>query len=379
MKTKRTIAFLFLTCFFLCIPKVFSISISAESACLILADTEEVLFAKNEFEELPMASTTKIMTSILAVELIEACGDKEVEITEEMIRVEGTSMGLQKGDILSLESLVKGMLLCSGNDAATASAMAVGGDVENFAKMMNEKARQIGMNRTNFVTPSGLDSGDHHSTAYDMAILGAYAMSNEKFSSIASKKSDKVEFISPPKIVSYKNHNKLLRLYDSCIGVKTGFTKAAGRCLVSCAKRNEVKLIAVTLNAPNDWQDHKNMLDYGFMNTTNILFNDKEFKSKVQVKNGVEDEINVSGVSSFSCSFKKGDETRVERIVDLCSEIEAPVEKGQIVGKVIYYLDEKEIGRNEILSENEVRKRPEKMNFIKNIINMIKNILKKSN
>lgn len=372
MNFKKTYACLLFLFFEIISTTVKGLSVSAKAACLLISDSGEILFAKNEHEHLPMASTTKIMTSLLTLENLEACGNKEVEITDEMVRVEGTSMGLMPKDIVNLDGLVKGMLLCSGNDAATASAIAIGGNIETFIKMMNEKAEQIGMHNTTFVTPSGLDKDNHHSTAYDMALLGAYAMENKDFTSISSKKSDKVEFINPPKCVSYRNHNKLLRLYDGCIGVKTGFTKAAGRCLVSCAQRNNVKLIAVTLNAPNDWEDHKNMLDYGFSNTVNVSFNDRNLKINIPVQGGTLSEISACGISSFSRSFKRGDENKVKRVIEAKDYCEAPVEKGQIVGRVAYYLDGKEIGKNEILSEVSMEKIEKEKNFFQKIINFIR-------
>lgn len=332
------------------------ISVSAKSACLIIMDSGEVLFAKNENEPLPMASTTKIMTSLLALEFLEACGNKEIEITDEMVRVEGTSMGLMPKDIVHLETLVKGMMLASGNDAANAASIVVAGDRDKFVSLMNNKAKQIGMKNTRFVTPSGLDSGDHHSTAYDMAILGSFAMENERFFNIASKKSDKVMFVRPQKTVSLRNHNKLLRLYDGCTGIKTGFTKSAGRCLVSCAQRNGVKLIAVTLNAPNDWDDHKIMFDYGFDCTESLNFDDKGFETSVPINNGDKTSIVALCRSTFSYSFKKGDSKRVKRSVEIPQYFNAPIEKGQIVGKVVYYLDGKEIGRNNVISEYAVDK-----------------------
>ena len=205
-----------------------ALEVSAKSATLICADSGCVVWSKNETAPMPMASTTKIMTSILTLEHAEAHGNKEIEITPEMIRVEGTSMGLMQGDIVNLESLAKGMLLCSGNDAANAAAIAVSGETGKFINLMNEKAKLIGMNDTKFCTPSGLDKDNHHSTAHDMALLGAYAMENEKFSNIVSQKSMPIKFINPSKTVNYKNHNKLLRLYPHCTGIKTGFTKLAG-------------------------------------------------------------------------------------------------------------------------------------------------------
>lgn len=333
------------------------IGVSAKSAILICADSGSVLWAKNETEPLPMASTTKIMTSLLALENMEACGNKEVEITDEMVRVEGTSMGLMPGDIVNLKSLAQGMLLCSGNDAANAAAISVGGTTEKFISIMNEKAKQIGMQDTKFSTPSGLDKDNHHSTAKDMAILGAYAMENENFSNIVSKKSMPVKFINPSKTVNYRNHNKLLRLYSDCIGIKTGFTKAAGRCLVSCAEKNGVRLVCVTLNAPSDWDDHIKLYNFGFENTVSKCFSDKNLNFTVpseildQIGN-----VEASCNSEFSCSFKKGDESKVERKVELPEKIMSPVEKGQIIGNVVYYLDDKEIGKNEIISRTEVKK-----------------------
>lgn len=365
MHLKRSISFMSLLALFLTDIAVYAKepSVSAKSACLIIADSGYTLFAKNENEELPMASTTKIMTSLLTLEALEACGNKQIEISDDMVRVEGTSMGLMVGDTVNLEALAKGMLLCSGNDAANSAAIAVAGDKDRFISLMNERARQIGMNNTRFVTPSGLDSGDHHSTAHDMAILGATAMENERFVAISSKKSDKVVFINPPKTVTYKNHNKLLRIYNGCIGVKTGFTKSAGRCLVSCAQRNGVKLVAVTLNAPNDWDDHKNMFDYGFEMTVSLDFNDKNFKISVPVKNGTLNEVMGTCVSTFSYSFNKGDETKVKRVVDIPQYFNAPIEKGQILGKVVYYLNDKEIGRNEIISEQSTEKVKDEKNL----------------
>ncbi len=331
------------------------VAVSAKSAILICADSGSVLWSKNEKEMLPMASTTKIMTALLALESMQACSNKEVEITEEMVRVEGTSMGLMPGDIVNLEALAKGMLLCSGNDAANAAAIAVSEDVGKFISLMNEKAKLIGMFDTKFSTPSGLDKDNHHSTAEDMAVLGSYAMENEDFAKIVSQKSMQVKFINPGKTVNIRNHNKLLRLYDGCIGIKTGFTKSAGRCLVSCAQKNGIKLICVTLNAPNDWDDHTKLYDFGFNNTVLKNFDDKNFKISIPLEGRNKGSIEASGASDFSLSFKKGDENKIKREVEVPAACKIPVEKGQIVGKVVYYLDNKAIGQNDILSETEVK------------------------
>ena len=238
------------------------VNVSAHSAVLIDAGNGEILFGKNENEQRSMASTTKIMTSLLAIE--HGKPDDIVTITDEMVRVEGTSMGLKAGDKVTIEGLVYGMLLSSGNDAANAVAIAIAGDAESFAELMNKRAKEIGANNTNFVTPSGLDDEQHYSTAYDMALIAMEAMKNETFASIACQKTAKVKFGNPPVEHTLSNHNRLLSMYEGTIGIKTGFTKKSGRCLVSCAQRNGIRLIAVTLNAPDDWNDHMAMYDYGF-------------------------------------------------------------------------------------------------------------------
>ncbi len=325
-----------------------------------------------------MASTTKIMTALLTLEAMRAKQNKEVEISEEMVRVEGTSMGLRAGDIVSLEALSQGMLLCSGNDAANAAAIAVAENTKNFIFLMNEKAKIIGMKDTKFSTPSGLDKDNHHSTAKDMAVLGAYAMENEDFAKIVSQKSMKVKFINPSKVVSYKNHNKLLRLYEGCIGIKTGFTKSAGRCLVSCAERDGIKLICVTLNAPNDWDDHIKLYNFGFNNTESKIFDDSNLKIEIPIKNSNNEKITGLGISSFSRTFKKGEKNDIKRVVDVPQFYEGNVKKGQTLGKVIYYLEDKVIGSNAIVSDSEfTSKEPKKIVFFEYIGNFFKSLFKK--
>lgn len=372
----RIVSFIALMCIISCEMnevEAKELNVSAKSSILICADSSDIVWSKNENEPLPIASTTKIMTSLLTIEQSQA-ENTDVEITDEMVRVEGTSMGLMVGDVIKLSELAKGMLLPSGNDAANAAAIAIGGSKEKFADIMNEKAHQIGMKNTKFVTPSGLDSADHHSTAFDMAILGAFAMENEDFSEIVSKKSMNVEYVKPEKKVNLINHNKLLRLYDSCVGIKTGFTKAAGRCLVSCAQRDGVRLVAVTLNAPNDWDDHKNLYDYGFSNIISKEFDDRNLRMEITVKNGEKDTVDLVGTTSFIRTFKPGDENKVIRKVEMDEFCVAPVERGQILGKVVYYFNDREIGENNIISNENIEARKVETSRIKRIIDFIKSI-----
>ncbi|MFR4024264.1 MAG: D-alanyl-D-alanine carboxypeptidase family protein [[Eubacterium] siraeum] len=206
------------------------------------------------------------MTALLTLEAGEP--DKEFEVDPTAIKVEGTSMGLREGDIVTRRALCYGMLLPSGNDAANAAAVNISGSKSAFAVLMNKRAEEIGMTDTNFVTPSGLDADGQYSCAYDLALLTREAMNNKDFAKICGSPKAKVSFGNPKSDRILVNSNKLLTSYDGCIGVKTGFTDSARRTLVSCAERDGVRLIAVTLNAPNDWSDHAKMLDYGFEKVT---------------------------------------------------------------------------------------------------------------
>lgn len=237
-------------------------SVSAQAAVLYDPMSGAVLYEKNGGEVLPMASTTKIMTALLAFESGQA--GAVVEVTPEMVAVEGSSMGLAAGDRLTLGSIARGMMMASGNDGANAIALFLGGSAEGFASLMNARAAEIGLENTRFVTPSGLDAEGHGTTAYDMALLGAEAMRCADFAETVGAVSQTVEFLSSEKTVRYDNHNRLLQLYSDCTGIKTGFTKKAGRCLVSSAERGGAQLICVTLNAPDDWNDHIALFEYGF-------------------------------------------------------------------------------------------------------------------
>lgn len=236
--------------------------ISAKAAVLISADTGEVIYSLNSGEKLPMASTTKIMTALLCLE----SGDlgEEFTVDSEAIKVEGSSMGLQEGDTVTMYALCCGMLLPSGNDAANAAAVRIAGSIPAFVELMNDRAREIGLSHTFFATPSGLEGEGHGSSAYDMALLAREALRNEDFRSICSQTDIKVSFGAPPYDRWLKNTNKLLDRYEGTYGVKTGFTDEAGRCLVSACERDGKDLICVTLNDRSDWQDHAALYDHGF-------------------------------------------------------------------------------------------------------------------
>ncbi|MCL2071576.1 MAG: D-alanyl-D-alanine carboxypeptidase [Oscillospiraceae bacterium] len=245
--------------------------VSAASAIVIDADTGKVLFSKNSDEVRAAASLTKVMTTILTLEAGDL--DKQFKVDNNAIHVEGTSMGLRENDIVTRRALCYGMMLPSGNDAANAAAVSVGGSLPEFVKLMNNKAKQIGMKNTVYANPHGLDQNGHLSTARDMAVLTAYALKIADFREICKSRTARLEFGNPPYRRSLNNNNKMLFGYDGCVGVKTGFTDNARRCLISAATRGETTIIAVTLNAPDDWSDHTKMLNHGFT-MTEILVRD---------------------------------------------------------------------------------------------------------
>lgn len=303
-------------------------SVSAQRAALMVADTRELIYGKNENEPCGMASTTKIMTALLTLEY--AAPERQITVTEQMAAVEGTSMGLLPGDKVTYHDLVYGMLLASGNDAANTAAISIGGSTEKFARLMNQRAKEIGMANTNFVTPSGLDADSHYSTAYDMALLGCEAIENPDFRAVCSSVNAKLCYGNEPYTRWLYNHNKLLKSFEGAFGIKTGFTKKSGRCLVSAAERNGVELVCVTLNAPNDWHDHKELLEYGFSLVTEKHIDIDSYSIDVygSDKNAVT--VSAEGITVPNASSAQNFETQVL----IKPYAVAPVKKGQILGEV---------------------------------------------
>lgn len=323
--------------------------VSAQSAVVLTADTGAVLFEKDGHTPRPVASTTKIMTALLALEAAQEQGDPLVDLTQEMVAVEGSSMGLQAGDSISLTGLAAGMLLASGNDAANAAALYLEGSLESFAARMNQRAAALGMEDTHFVTPSGLDGEDaqglgHLSTAYDMALLARAALEDQAFRQLCSSPSLAVAFAEPVKRVTYTNHNKLLTQYPGCVGVKTGFTKEAGRCLVSAAERDGALLIAVTLNAPNDWEDHTALLDYGFSQVEPYQLAGGDVRLTVPVVGSPVEAVSLRGSNGGEVTLPLGQGAQVERVVRVPKFLYAPVEAGEQVGEICWYLEGQLLG-----------------------------------
>lgn len=304
------------------------VSVSAQSAVVIDSQTGTVVYEKNCNETLKMASTTKIMTAICAIEngnLTEI-----VKITKEMVGAEGSSIYLKEGESLTLEDLLYGLMLGSGNDAAEAIAVYISGSVEKFTQLMNDTAKKIGLSHTCFENPSGLDGENHYTTALELAKLAQYAMQNETFKKIASTQSKRIS--GPDGVRVFTNHNKLLKIYDGANGIKTGYTKASGRCLVSSASRDGSEFITVTLNAPDDWDDHVKLFDYAFENFyTCTLIKKGPSALVVPVVGGICSNCCTSFDSDCKVTLKK-DEDKPEVSYYLPRFVYAPVTDGRLAG-----------------------------------------------
>jgi len=339
---------------------------SAKSAILIEAETGTILYSKDIHTRRAMASTTKIMTAILTIE----AGDLDSEFTVDplAIRVEGTSMGLQEGDRVSRRDLLYGIILPSGNDAANAAAVSVAGSIPAFVEMMNAKARDLGLVNTNFVTPSGLDAKGHYTSAYDLAMLTAYAMKNELFREVVSCKSKQLEYGNPPYSRTLYNSNKMLSRYDGAIGVKPGFTDDARRCLVSAAKRNGTTLIAVTLNDGDDYNDHTAMLNYGFTQVSAYPL-ETACSAKVSVA-GTGETVGVYA-DEATLSLTPEQRMKLERRVLLPRIIYGEVKRGDPIGTLVFSLEGKELKSVPLLADSDVVQPDEKLTVIQKVLKFL--------
>ncbi len=326
-------------------------------ACIVLeADTGRILGGHNIEDRLPMASTTKIMTALLALEEPEL--DQWFQVDEKAIQIEGSSMGLMEGDQVTLRTLVYGMLLPSGNDAANAAAVRISGSSEDFVMKMNRKAAELGLENTHFMNPSGLDAEGHYSTALDMAKLCAAALKNEDFREICCLSKAQVSFGNPPYKRWLENYNKLLTMYPNCIGVKTGFTEAAYRCLVSAAEKNGITLICVTLNCADDWDTHANLYEHYFSQMETVSLSDQipaslplanqaatkagENSSSVPIKLAGKEEAAILQGENVSCEI-------------LCQPLLlAPVGAGTVIGEAVFYLDGEEWLRSPLVAQTDL-------------------------
>lgn len=323
-------------------------SVSASSAILIDMSDQTVIYEKNARERMGMASTTKIMTALVISELLPL--DKRISIPAEAVNVEGSSVYLTEGELLTVEQLLYALLLASANDAATALAIAAMGSVESFAEKMNEQALAWGLCDTHFTNPHGLFDEQHYTTAYDLALISAKALGNPTIKRIASSKKAIIpQGVTPENLDGSSerylyNHNKMLSLYDGAIGLKTGFTKATGRCLVSAAERDGMTLISVTLDAPNDWNDHALMLDFGFSLYERVtLYDVGEFSCPFSITGGKEAYVTLTNSEPITLTLPKA-RGEANLSVSAYRRFEfAPITKGRTMAWLTVSLEGKSI------------------------------------
>ena len=309
-------------------------AVSARSALVMDAATGRVFYEKNADERSLIASTTKIMTALVVCEQCNVLD--RMRIPKEAVGIEGSSLYLQEGEVLTIQELLYGLMLHSGNDAATALAIYCGGTVEGFVQMMNDKAHRLGLQDTNFANPHGLDAPGHYSTARDLAVLTANAMKNPVFAQTVSTKSIHIG----SRVL--RNHNKLLWQVPGADGVKTGYTQAAGRILVSSAARDGRRLVMVTIHDPDDWLDHKTMLEQGFSQyqLQNIL-SKGDCVAVVEVAGGDASRIELLADVDISYPLAEGEELRMA--VPGTGFVYAPVSAGQSAGAGYLFLNDKAV------------------------------------
>lgn len=306
-------------------PTAYAVGTSASSAILVEAESGRVLYEHNAHEPRLIASITKLMTALVALE--SGCDlQTPVTIPPEAVGVEGSSIYLQPGETTTLEVLLYGMMLKSGNDAAMSIACLCGGTPEAFVDQMNQKAAELGMTNSHFENPHGLNAEGHYSSAYDMALLARACLENETLAKIVSTKY--ASFGSR----SFRNHNKLLWNYEGCIGLKTGYTEKAGRTLVSAAEKNGMTLIAVTLSAPDDWNDHAKLFDWGFQNYTMVeVTQEGAVWGRLPVSGGLNSFVSAAAANPMRYPLKADDRPELGVRWDV-ERVTAPIQQGNTLG-----------------------------------------------
>ena len=342
---------------------------SAGAYVLTDAQSGQIICGMHADEKRPMASTTKIMTTLLTLESGDL--DTPFRVDSDAIRVEGSSMGLQEGDTVTKRVLCAGMLLPSGNDAANAAAVAVSGSIPDFLDLMNRRAEAIGMTHSCFASPSGLDADGHGASASDMALLAREALQNDDFAAICKQQRMTVCFGNPPYARTLTNTNKLLAMDETVIGVKTGFTDAAGRCLVSACRREGRTLICVTLSDRNDWNDHRALYDYAFPLAEPYAVPAPRLP-ELPVEGGTVQAVQIYLPEPLQLTAWRGVPPECDMTVLLPPFLTAPIEKGAQVGTLLCSRGKTEIARLPLCASVKVEQQGQK----KHAENMILRIKK---
>lgn len=305
--------------------------LGARGAALMDINTFRVLVGRNLHQRLPMASTTKIMTAIIAIESGRL--NDVVTVSQSAVKVEPSSIWLVPGEKITLHQLVYGLMLRSGNDAAQAIAEYLGGSLAGFARMMNQKVNSLGLKNTNFVNPHGLPHPDHYTTAYDLAKISAYALQNPVFTEIVSTRRISVPWPNHDVPRVWYNKNRMLEIYEGADGVKTGWTRAAGRCLVASASRANLRLVAVVLNSPDDWRETAALLDYGYANyRPESVIVKGQYMQSVTVQNGYPGRVGLTAAEDFTWPLGLGERLEVEQRLLTPEDVKAPIQKGDQIG-----------------------------------------------
>ena len=350
---------------------------SAQNAVVMDADSGRVLYEHNGYLKKTIASTTKIMTAIV---VLENCNLEDiVTVSYNAATTEGSSMYLKPNEKITVENLLYGLMLSSGNDAATALAEHTSGSIEKFALLMNKKAKEIGMLNSSFANPHGLDDENHYSTAYDMALLTKYAIKNNKFKEIVSTKQKIIKEADNEKYKYLTNHNKLLSMYEWCKGVKTGFTKKSGRCLVSYAEKSGVKLIAITLDAPDDWNDHIGLYEQYFDKYKKYkLIDTNDYICSVNVENAKEKKIKLYNCKAIYLTLTDEEYKNSKIKYTYPNSIKAPIYMDQVIGTSEIILNGKVIASSPIISKCGIVENKDKtyMDSLKFLLNNLLSIFK---
>lgn len=341
-------------------------SINSRAFVVLDRKTNSIIIGKNEKEKRKMASTTKIMTALIVIENSKL--DTLVEVSKKAAGTGGSRLGLKTGDKITINDLLYGLMLCSGNDAAVCLAETIGGNIPGFAKLMNEKAKQLGLKNTNFVTPHGLDENEHYTTAYELALLANYALNNETFSRIVGTKSITISINGYPKTIS--NTNELLGNLNGVYGIKTGFTNGANRCLVTACKRDDMDIICVVLGADTKnfrTKDSIKLIEYTFKNYQYFdlqNFVEKEFNSwknnnmnNFTIIKGISQHLDLSysKLQNTIIPIKKCDISSIQLKISCNTSLNAPVYKDDVIGKIEIICDETILDSLDILSTTTIK------------------------
>lgn len=350
------------------------VDIESKYAVVIDFNTGRVLYEKNAYEKSPMASLTKMMTAILLVENCQM--DEEIEVPAEATWLGGSEVGLKKGDMVTARSLLYGMMLPSGNDAAYTVGLHLGGTIENFAKMMNEKAAEIGVKNTSFENPHGLDSENHYSTAYDMAMITRYALKNKYINEAVNTREATINFGSFTSTLT--NTNRLLRQYGEIDGVKTGFTNGANRCLIASQTIGEDRYIAVILGAETTdfrFNNAKEILDECFKRyETKDISDVLNFYINIPVEKGNIASYERKFSDNLSYPLAEGELEKIYVKQDIVSSIVPPMKAGEKIGNISVYLGDEKIYEKNIFLEETIVKKEVKDYFRDGFINMFNEI-----